>query len=63
MSREIIMFTFPDMSHEAMNIAKIELERVFKDFEIIITNKEINTISKEYLQSFVDQLKEAGLVK
>ena len=63
MAREIIMFTFPDMTHEAMNIAKLELERVFHGFDILITNKEIKTISPEELQNFFEQVKEARLVK
>jgi hypothetical protein len=63
MAREIIMFTFEGMSQEALKIAKVELEKVFKGFDIIITNQKINTISKEHLQEFFDGLKEAGLVK
>ncbi len=63
MAREVIMFTFEGMSNEAMKIAKIELEKVFTGFDILMTNREIKTLSKKDLQSFVDSLREAGLVK
>ena len=62
--REIIMFSFPDMPRDIILKLKPELDRMFGDkVDIMLMNREFNTISTEDLQSFVDKLKENGLIK